>query len=135
MNTKQLKYAAAALAAMASHANAQTAPQTAVPTDGQTMPSVEVRASQEAQRQLSPATIESVTARQLADTNDVMNTEDALKYVPSVFVRKRFIGDTQAPVATRTTGINAKLPERERNPSSVSSARSISPVLNDCWPK
>jgi iron complex outermembrane receptor protein len=105
MKTKQLKYAAA-LAAMAGHAAAQTVAQPAPQTE-QTMPSVEVRASQDAQRQLSPATIESVTAQQLADTSNVMNTEDALKYLPSILVRKRFTGDTQAPVATRTTGINA----------------------------
>ena len=55
----------------------------------------------------SPATIATVTARQLAETNNVMNVEDGLKYLPSILVRKRFDGDTQAPLATRTTGINA----------------------------
>ena len=55
----------------------------------------------------SPATTASITARQLEETSNVMNVEDALKYLPSVLVRKRFDGDTQAPLATRTTGINA----------------------------
>ncbi len=54
-----------------------------------------------------PSTTESVTAEQIADTINATSTEDALKYLPSVLVRKRFIGDTQAPMATRTTGINA----------------------------
>ncbi|WP_295990059.1 TonB-dependent receptor [Rugamonas sp.] len=55
----------------------------------------------------SPATTATVTARQLEETNNVMNVEDALKYLPSILVRKRFDGDTQAPVATRTTGVNS----------------------------
>ena len=56
---------------------------------------------------VSPATIESVTAKELSDTTNVMNVEDALKYFPSILVRKRFIGDTQEPVTSRTTGVNA----------------------------
>jgi len=55
----------------------------------------------------SPATIATVTAAQLAEASNVMTVEDALKYLPSILVRKRFDGDTQAPMATRTTGINA----------------------------
>jgi iron complex outermembrane receptor protein len=55
----------------------------------------------------TPATVESVSAESLTQTTNVMNTEDAVKYLPSLLVRKRFIGDTNAPVATRTTGINA----------------------------
>ena len=31
-------------------------------------------------------------------TTNVRNTEDALRYFPSLFVRKRHIGDTQAPL-------------------------------------
>ncbi|TAL79671.1 MAG: TonB-dependent receptor [Burkholderiaceae bacterium] len=54
-----------------------------------------------------PQTTESVTAEHIARTINVVNTEDALKYLPNVLVRKRYIGDTQAPMATRTTGINA----------------------------
>jgi iron complex outermembrane receptor protein len=57
-------------------------------------------------RQL-PLTSESVTAARIADTINAVTVEDALKYMPSVLVRQRFIGDTQAPMATRTTGINA----------------------------
>ncbi len=54
-----------------------------------------------------PGTTESVTARRAEETINAVNTEDVLKYLPSVLVRKRFIGDTQAPMSTRTTGINA----------------------------
>ncbi len=53
-----------------------------------------------------PATTASITAKQMAATINVVNTEDALKYLPDVMVRKRYIGDTNAPLATRTTGVN-----------------------------
>jgi len=49
----------------------------------------------------------SVTARRLRETTNVRNSEDALRYFPSLFVRKRHIGDTQAPLATRTSGVGA----------------------------
>ncbi|MFZ6754560.1 TonB-dependent receptor [Undibacterium sp. Dicai25W] len=55
----------------------------------------------------SPATIETVTAKELGETTNVTNVEDALKYIPSIMVRKRFNGDTAAPVTSRTTGVNA----------------------------
>lgn len=55
----------------------------------------------------SPAIVQTVSAEQLQQTVNLSNTEDALKYLPSLLVRKRYIGDTNAPVATRTTGINA----------------------------
>lgn len=48
-----------------------------------------------------------IDAGNVADTVNAVTVEDALKYLPNVLVRRRFIGDTQAPMATRTTGINA----------------------------
>jgi iron complex outermembrane receptor protein len=51
-----------------------------------------------------PATSEGVSARQIEESINVVNTEDALKYLPSITVRKRFIGDRNAIVATRTSG-------------------------------
>jgi len=91
------------MACMAGSAFAQT-----TDTIDQTLPAVLVTGIQSiaAKNQL-PATTESVTAKELAETTNLMNTEDALKYMPSIMVRKRFIGDTQAPMSTRTTGINA----------------------------
>lgn len=53
------------------------------------------------------ATTEGIDAAQIDETVNATGVEDALKYLPSLSVRKRFIGDTQAPLATRTTGINA----------------------------
>lgn len=55
----------------------------------------------------TPNTVESVTAGQLRRTVNLRNTEDALRYLPSLVVRKRHIGDTQAPLATRTSGVGS----------------------------
>src|SRR6476469_2167695 len=55
----------------------------------------------------TPSTSESVTAARLRATVAVRNAEDALRYLPSLLVRKRHVGDTQAPLATRTSGVGA----------------------------
>jgi len=54
-----------------------------------------------------PASHATITKAQAEATINVVNSEDTIKYLPDLLVRKRFIGDTQAPLATRTTGINA----------------------------
>lgn len=55
----------------------------------------------------SPATSEGVDAARLDEIVNVVNVEDSLRYLPSLLVRKRHIGDTQAPLATRTSGVGA----------------------------
>ena len=55
----------------------------------------------------TPNTVATVTAEQLRETVNLRNAEDSLRYLPSLFVRKRHIGDTQAPLATRTSGVGA----------------------------
>ena len=73
-----------------------------------TLPAVQVTETRSfAEKNQLPQTTEGITAQQAAETINVMGTEDMLKYLPDVLVRKRFIGDTQSPMATRTTGINA----------------------------
>ncbi|WP_380785466.1 TonB-dependent receptor [Sphingomonas sp. R86521] len=57
--------------------------------------------------QEQPATQASVDAATIAATVNAVNVEDTLKYLPSLLVRKRHIGDTQAPLATRTNGVGA----------------------------
>lgn len=42
--------------------------------------------------------------RQLIESTNVINTEDAVKYLPSVQIRKRFIGDRNAILASRNAG-------------------------------
>ena len=49
----------------------------------------------------------SVTATKAQEQVNTVNTEDMLKYAPSLLVRKRHYGDTQDPVATRTSGVGA----------------------------
>jgi iron complex outermembrane receptor protein len=54
-----------------------------------------------------PSPRATVTARQIEDSVNALNVEDTVKYLPSLIVRKRHIGDTQAPLATRTSGLGA----------------------------
>jgi iron complex outermembrane receptor protein len=52
-----------------------------------------------------PATIEGVTSEQISETVNATDSEDALKYLPSLVVRKRYIGDfNHAVLATRASG-------------------------------
>jgi len=76
------------------------APQLALP------PAIVVVGSREAAEK-TPQTKESVDATQLRATVNLRNTEDALRYFPSLLVRKRHVGDTQAPLATRTSGVGS----------------------------
>ncbi|WP_230414082.1 TonB-dependent receptor [Collimonas silvisoli] len=50
-----------------------------------------------------PASSERITAAQLENLN-VINTEDALKYMPNMAIRKRFIGDENATISVRGNG-------------------------------
>src|SRR5579859_7820311 len=54
-----------------------------------------------------PTTTESITADEIAKTINVLTPEDVLRYLPDVLIRQRHIGDTQAPVTTRTSGVGA----------------------------
>jgi len=99
MNPRLARALALALAggAFAPAASAQTAP-TAASLDTVT---VHGQASAGADK---PNTIESVTAKQIREDINVVNTEDAVKYLPGLAVRKRYIGDRNAIVNTRTAG-------------------------------
>jgi iron complex outermembrane receptor protein len=69
-------------------------------------PTIVVVGSREAAEK-TPNTKESIDAAKLRETVNLRNTEDSLRYFPSLLVRKRHIGDTQAPLATRTSGVGA----------------------------
>ncbi|MCX6956025.1 MAG: TonB-dependent receptor [Verrucomicrobia bacterium] len=60
-----------------------------------------------AEKFLLPQVTESVTATRIEDTINLLDPEDAVKYLPSVFLRKRNNGDTQAIMATRTWGVSS----------------------------
>ena len=49
----------------------------------------------------------SVTAKEVDETINLKDPEDAVKYMPSLFVRKRNDGDNQAVLATRSWGLNS----------------------------
>jgi iron complex outermembrane recepter protein len=49
----------------------------------------------------------SITAKQIDETINLKDPEDAVKYFPSLFVRKRNDGDNQAVLATRTWGLSS----------------------------
>jgi len=52
-----------------------------------------------------PTTIEGITAAEIEQTVNATDAEDALKYFPSLLVRKRYIGDyDHAVLATRASG-------------------------------
>ncbi|NWB93752.1 TonB-dependent receptor [Pseudomonas agarici] len=52
----------------------------------------------------APAVVESRSAEQINDSVNLMTSAQALKYLPSIEVRERYIGDRNSIVATRTTG-------------------------------
>ena len=49
----------------------------------------------------------SITSKQIDETINLKDPEDAVKYMPSLFVRKRNDGDNQAVLATRDWGLNS----------------------------
>ncbi|MEJ0078491.1 MAG: TonB-dependent receptor [Alphaproteobacteria bacterium] len=54
-----------------------------------------------------PQTSEGITAQKIEQTINVVDTADAVKYLPSLFVRKRNDGDNQAVLATRNWGLSS----------------------------
>ena len=54
-----------------------------------------------------PQTRESIDQKKIDDTVNIVDVEDAIKYMPSIFVRKRNYGDTQPTFQTRMWGINS----------------------------
>ncbi|MFK2890498.1 TonB-dependent receptor [Dyella flagellata] len=54
-----------------------------------------------------PATQVRVTAADINATLHPIDSEDTAKYLPSIFIRKRNAGDTQAVIATRNWGLNS----------------------------
>ena len=56
---------------------------------------------------IPPRPTRSMTAAKAQEQINTVNTEDMLKYAPSLVVRKRHYGDTQDPIATRTSGVGA----------------------------
>jgi iron complex outermembrane receptor protein len=52
-----------------------------------------------------PTTIEGITREQIEHSINATDSEDALKYLPSLLVRKRYIGDyNHAVLSSRASG-------------------------------
>lgn len=110
MRTKSLSLAVASTLAGAP-ALAQT------PADPVNLPTVTVTApapspqvpqvSPQIDRFSLPQTRESIDQKKIEDTVNIVDVEDAIKYMPSIFVRKRNFGDTQPTFQTRMWGINS----------------------------
>jgi iron complex outermembrane receptor protein len=69
-----------------------------------------VRAERDARPVLNrltmPVTV-GISAREARTTVNLIDVQDAVKYLPSVFLRKRNNGDTQATMATRVWGVSS----------------------------
>ena len=59
------------------------------------------------QRYQLPQESYSITSKQIDETINLKDPEDAVKYMPSLFVRKRNDGDNQAVLATRSWGLGS----------------------------
>jgi len=102
--------AAAGLAAGPMLAHAQTPPDQQMPPVTVTAPAPGPQVapvSPQIDRYAPPQTIESIDRRKIEDTTNIIDSGDAVKYLPSLLLRKRNYGDTQPTLATRTWGINS----------------------------
>lgn len=73
-----------------------------------TLPGVEVTGTTSAiEMPRFPATVTTIDAGQITTRVNAVDVEDAVKYLPSLFVRKRNYGDTQPVLATRSWGVNS----------------------------
>ena len=103
MNFK-LTPVAAALLTLASTAHAQTTDDTAERT--KTLGTVVITGSQPTSLPTTiPTTIEGIKREKIEKSINATDSEDALKYMPSLLVRKRYIGDyNHAVLSTRASG-------------------------------
>src|SRR3982751_2721070 len=101
------------LLAIGSTAVAQAATTETRPDSGVTLGTVSITATTAneehvtvLQRLTLPGSI-GIGAKKIQQTVNIIDTEDAVKYLPSLFVRKRNYGDTQATLASRVWGVSS----------------------------
>lgn len=81
---------------------------TGEPQQATALSGVEVHATTDSRHDLRfPATQSTISSKRVQKTVNAVDVEDAVKYLPSVFLRKRNFGDTQAVLATRTWGVGS----------------------------
>jgi len=66
-----------------------------------------------------PTTIEGISAAEIGVRINATDAEDALKYFPSLLVRKRYIGDYDHSVDRKSTRLNSSHSAKSRMPSSA----------------
>ncbi len=71
--------------------------------DEQALPEMTVSQTRSAVVANNPSPSAEVTQEQIREIN-VINVEDSLKYTPSIFIRKRYVGDRNGIIASRTAG-------------------------------
>ena len=104
--------AVAVLSLLAGRANAQQVTRPANDTV-QKLTTINVTAEREDRSTVKPIQLltlpvtVSITQRRAEETVNLVDAEDAVKYLPSVFLRKRNNGDTQATLATRVWGTSS----------------------------
>jgi iron complex outermembrane receptor protein len=84
---------------------ADTAPAQTEP-DASKLPAVQVEATPKPFDANTPNTIVTLDRGTIATRNNAFNAHDVLKYVPSVAVRNRYLGDRSSNLATRSAGAN-----------------------------
>lgn len=78
------------------------------PHNATALPGVSVTGANDAiESPAFPATTATLDAAEIDATVNAVDVEDAVKYLPSLFVRKRNYGDTQPVLATRTWGVGS----------------------------
>ncbi len=106
LGSTALAFATALLPARAQDAAPMVLPSVTVAAPaGAQRPTVTI--APEVQRFALPQTAASIDSQQIEETTNAVDAEDAIKYFPSLFVRKRNNGDTQPTIATRTWGVNS----------------------------
>ncbi len=71
--------------------------------DEQALPEMTISQTRSAVTADNPSSAAEVTQDQIREIN-VINVEDSLKYTPSIFIRKRYVGDRNGIIASRTAG-------------------------------
>src|SRR5947209_2696229 len=105
-----LRAAVVGLSAGPMLAQAQTPPDQQMPPVTVTAPAPGPQTapvSPQIDRYSPPQTIESTDQRKIEATTNIVDSGDAVKYLPSLLLRKRNYGDTQPTLATRTWAINS----------------------------
>jgi iron complex outermembrane receptor protein len=101
-------FAALCFACVCAHANADASPDAPDPQYATALPGVSVTGtSVDVESPAFPASTASIDAAEIAKKINAVDVEDSIKYLPSLFVRKRNYGDTQPVLATRTWGLGS----------------------------